>query len=405
MKLPFRRARDARPPDILGPFLPPDPPKDRVALHVALFLATFAAMVYVAAFAPAFGLAYTGREVAYETLGWPERLADGLRYAVPFLLFLTVHEFGHYLTARRIGLSASLPYFIPIPLPGSLGTFGAVIRIREPFRRMRDLFDVGAAGPLAGVVVAMAVFALGALTLPGPEYFAGIPGHADMQTALATTGTLPALDPATLGPQGAAVVFGETPLTVALGSLGAYRVPGYELMHFPLLLAGWLGLFFTALNLLPVGQLDGGHVVYALFGPRVHAVVSRVTVLLMTTSAALGYAVLGGGWIFWATLALGVSVVAAKLFEGEWRLVVPTAAVVVAAVAGIKALLPGLAVAVGYSGWTVWILLILFLIRVDHPFVPPTEPLTPMRRALGYACIVLFLLSFSIRPIEFVFGV
>ena len=404
VKLPFRRAQPERPPDLLGPFLPPDPPRDRVWLHVALFLATFAAMVYVSAFAPAFGLAYTDRELAYAALGWPERLADGLRYAVPFLLFLTVHEFGHYLTARRLGISASLPYFLPVPLPGSLGTFGAVIRIREPFRRMRDLFDVGAAGPLAGVVVAIAVFAVGALTLPGAAYFAGIPGHEPMQTALAQTGRLPAFDPAALGPQGAAVVFGETPLTALLGSLGPYRVPGDELAHFPLLIAGWLGLFFTALNLLPVGQLDGGHVVYALFGPRVHAIVSRVTVLLMTMSAALGYAVIGGGWIFWTTLALGVSVVAAKLFEGEWHLVVPTVAVVVAGIGAVATFLPGLAARAGYSGWTVWILLILFLIRVDHPFVPPTEPLTPVRRVLGYLCIVLFLMSFSVRPIEFVFG-
>ena len=415
MPLPFRRRPPAalpdgtlpggRPPDPFGPFLPPDPPRDRVWLHLALFAATFASMVYVSAFAPALGMSYTSRDLAYAAGGWPERLADGLRYTVPFLLFLTVHEFGHYLAARRLGMSVSLPYFLPIPLPGALGTLGAVIRIREPFRRLSHLFDVGAAGPLAGVVVAIAVYLLGAMTLPGPEYFAGIPGHEASQAALATTGALPPFDEAELAGGGAAVVFGETPMTVVLGLAGPYRVPASELSHFPLLLAGWFALFFTALNLLPVGQLDGGHVVYALFGPRVHAVVSRVTVLLMTVSAALGAVAEGdGGPILWATVALGIALVTAKMFEGEWRLAGPAAAVVLALVATVATLTPGLASHVAYSGWTVWILLMLFLIRLDHPFVPPTEPLSSGRRALGALCIVIFALSFSVQPIRFIFG-
>ena len=412
MKLPrlFRRperpAPDGLPRDggPLGPFVPPDPPRDRLWLHLSLFTATFASMVLVSAFAPSFGLAYTSRDLAYAAGGDAARWADGLRYAGPFLLFLTVHEFGHYVAARRLGMSVSLPYFLPIPLPGTLGTLGAVIRIREPFRRLAHLFDVGAAGPLAGVVVAIAVFVVGALTLPGPEYFAGIPGHEAAQAALARTGALPALDTASLG-TGAAVVFGETPMTYLLGLAGPYHVPGHELAHFPVLLAGWLALFFTALNLLPVGQLDGGHVVYAMFGPRVHAVVSRVTVLLMTVSAALGHVSEGsGGWILWASIALGVSLVTAKMFEGEWRLAIPAAAVVVGLVALVAAAAPGLAARVAYSGWTVWILLILFLIRLDHPFVPPTEPLSRGRRVLGVLCLVLFAMSFSVQPIRFVFA-
>ena len=407
MNLPLLRRRplpDA-PPDVLGPFLPPDPPRDRVWLHLALFAATFASMVFVSAFAPSFGLAYTSRDLAYAAGGDAERWADALRYTVPFLLFLTVHEFGHYLTARRLGMSVSLPYFLPVPLPGSLGTLGAVIRIREPFRRLSHLFDVGAAGALAAVVVAVAVYLLGAATLPGPEYFAGIPGHQASQTALATTGALPPFDAAELGAGGAAIVFGETPLTYVLGLAGPYHVPGSELAHFPLLLAGWLALFFTALNLLPVGQLDGGHVVYALFGPRVHAVVSRVTVLLMTVSAALGYVgESDGGWILWATVALGVALVTAKMFEGDWRLAAPAALVVVALVATVASVAPGLAARVAYSGWTVWILLMLFLIRLDHPFVPDAQPLSRGRRVLGILCLVLFALSFSVQPIRFVFG-
>ncbi|HEX8385335.1 MAG TPA: site-2 protease family protein [Rubricoccaceae bacterium] len=396
----FRRRPD---PGILGPYALPEAPRDRVWLHVALFVATLASMTVA-------GGSFVGRGVVYDAEGWRALVADGLRYAVPFLAFLTVHEFGHYLMARRYGISVSLPYFLPVPLPGTLGTVGAVIRIREPFRRLTHLFDVGVGGPVAGVVVALVVFTAGVLTLPPPEYLLGIEGHGPAAVVLARTGAFPPLDVAGLGPGGAAVVFGDTPLTYALAGLGAYRVPGHEVMHYPLLLAGWLGLFFTALNLLPVGQLDGGHVVYAMFGPRVHAVVSRVTVTLMTFSAALGgvhgTAVVFGfaGWQAWAAMALGVSVAMAKLFEGDWRLVAPAAVGLVAAVWLVEALLPGLAGAVGFSGWTFWVALILFLIRVDHPHVPRTEPLTPARRALGVACLVLFALSFSLQPMSFVMG-
>ena len=390
-------------PGVLGPYSPPEPPRDRVWLHVLLFLATLVSMVFA-------GGVFVGRGVVYAADGWQAFVVDGLRYAVPFLVFLTVHEFGHYLTARRIGISVSLPYFLPVPLPGSLGTFGAVIQIREPFRRVRHLFDVGAAGPLAGAVVAVAVYALGVATLPEPDYLLGVAGHEAAAETLARTGAFPALDLAGLGPGGSAVVFGDTPITALIGSFGAYRVPGHEIMHYPLLLAGWLGLFFTALNLLPVGQLDGGHVVYALFGPRVHAVVARATVVLLTFSAALG-AVHDGGPVFgftsWqATVAvvLGVSVAMAKLFEGDWRLAVPATALVAGGVHLVEAFLPGLAAAVGFSGWTFWTALILFLVRVDHPPVADRTPLGPRRRALGYLCLVLFVLSFSVQPIAFVVG-
>ena len=394
---------DSYTPGVLGPYVPPDPPRDRYGLHAALFLATFASMVLA-------GGAFAGRDLVYDAQGWRAFVADGLRYSVPFIAFLTVHEFGHYLTARRYGISVSLPYFLPVPLPGTLGTFGAVIRIREPFRQMQALFDVGAAGPLAGVVVAIGVYVAGVLTLPAPDYLLGMTGHASVAETLARTGTFPALDLPSLGAGGSAIVFGDTPLTHLIGGLGAYRVPGHELMHYPLLLAGWLGLFFTALNLLPVGQLDGGHVVYALFGPRVHAVVARVTVMLLTFSAALG-AIHDGGPIFGFTswqapvaIGLAVSVAMAKLFEGEWRLVVPATVLVAGGAFAVEALLPGLAARVGYIGWTFWILLILFLIRVDHPPVPRAEPLTPVRRALGTLCLVLFVLSFSFQPIAFVMG-
>ena len=392
------------PPDPLRdtpPGLPPDPPRDRVWLHAALFLATLASTVWC-------GGILVGRDLAVAAGGWAVLAADGLRYAVPFLAFLTVHEFGHYLMARRHRVDASLPYFLPVPLPGSFGTFGAVIRIREPIRRLTQLFDIGAAGPLAGFVVALGVYVAGLLTLPGADYFAGISGHEASQASLAATGALPPFDRAALG-GGLAILFGDTLLTQALAGLGAYRVPPHEIMHFPVLMAGWLGLFFTALNLLPVGQLDGGHVVYAMFGPRVHAVVARITVLVLTLSASLG-AVAGGDFLgltgasAWAALALAAAMVSARLFDGDWRLVAPAVAGLVGATWAVWTAAPALAERVGFVGWWFWIVLLLVVVRVDHPPVAVHDALTPARRALGWACVAVFVLTFSLAPLVIVGG-
>ena len=420
-----RTVPDALPPDaapprpggasVLTDYAPPtgEPDRDRVWLHVALFLATFGSMVWA-------GGALVARSELWPTepsafpildalalslLGDPDFLRDGLLYAVPFLLFLTVHEFGHYIAARVVKTRVSLPYYIPIPFPGSLGTFGAVIRIKEPLRRTRQLFDIGAAGPLAGFVVAVGVLLVAVATLPPPEYLLAVAGHAEAAATLAATGQLPPFDRDAVARGSQALVFGDTPLFYLLNGLGAYRVPAHEIIHYPVLMAGWLGLFFTALNLLPVGQLDGGHVVYALFGPDVHRVVARVTTLLLLLSGGIGLVTTGGaGWTWWLALAGIYGLAFARLFDGAWRLVGLAVAGALALTALVVFATPGLAASVGYTGWLVWIGLILFVVRVDHPPVQVREPLTPGRKALGYLCLVLFVLCFSIQPIEIVVG-
>ena len=393
---------------LLTDYEPPAPDRGRPLLHLGLFLATFASTVWCGGFLVA-------RDVRWSVAaggavpGWlavladPAFLQDGLMYAVPFLLFLTVHEFGHYTAARLVGTRVSLPYYIPIPLPGTLGTFGAVIRIKEPLRRTRQLFDIGAAGPLAGFVVAVGVLVAAVVTLPPADYLLSISGHADSARYLAQTGAFPPFDRSLVAPGSTAMVLGDTPLFHLVGGLGWVRVPGNEIAHYPLLLAGWLGLFFTALNLLPVGQLDGGHVVYALFGPAVHRVVARVTTLLLLFSGAVGLAGDLGGvspWTLWASLALVLSLALARLFDGEWRLVAAGTAVGTALVALVALALPGLAEAVGWTGWLFWIVMILFVIRVDHPPVLVREALTPGRKALGWLCIAIFALCFSVQPIQ-----
>ena len=401
---------------VLTDYAPPEPDRDRLWLHALLFAVTFFSMVWA-------GGALVSRAALWPTepsawplldrtglslLTSPSYVRDGLLYAVPFLFFLTVHEFGHYVAARVVKTRVSLPYYIPIPLLGSLGTFGAVIRIKEPLRRTRQLFDIGAAGPLAGFVVAVGVLVAAVLTLPSAEYLLAVPGHADEAAMLAQTGALPPFDAAAVEPGSVALVFGDTPLFHLLSGLGAYRVPGHEVLHYPVLLAGWLGLFFTALNLLPVGQLDGGHVVYALFGPAVHRVVARVTTLLLLLSGGVGF-VLGtamglGPELRWLALALLYALAFARLFEGAWAVVAPAVGGALALTALVVFATPGLAAVVGYTGWLVWIGLILFVIRVDHPPVQVREPLTPTRKALGYLCLAIFALCFSIQPIQFVTG-
>jgi membrane-associated protease RseP (regulator of RpoE activity) len=386
-----------------APYAPPPEPGDRLWLHLGLFVATFASMVYA-------GGTLAGRAVAWEAEGAAAMWLDGLRYAVPFIVFLTVHEFGHYLMARRHRIRVSLPFYIPVPLAGSFGTFGAVIRIKEPIRRTRQLFDIGAAGPLAGFVVALATLLVAVWLLPPVSYLNSVGGHDALVATVEQTGVFPPFDAEQLGPGDMAFRFGDTPLFLLVSQLGDYVVPDYERFHYPVLLAAWLGLFFTALNLLPVGQLDGGHVVYAMFGPTVHAVVARMTVLILLLSAALGFVgdtapSMGlDGWRLWAGLALVLALALAKLFEGDWILVAPSLVGAVALVAAVDRWLPALRDAAGYSGWFVWIALILFVIRVDHPPVLFREPLTARQKALGWLCIVLFGLCFSVKPITIVGG-
>jgi membrane-associated protease RseP (regulator of RpoE activity) len=202
----------------------------------------------------------------------PRLLFDGLTFSVPLLGILLAHELGHYLACRRRCLQATLPYFLPAPT--LVGTFGAFIRIRSPLTGRRDLMEVAAGGPLLGFLVCLPVLVL------------GVAGCRNVAVDPEWTGVL-------LGPDG--VVFGAPLLMKALlwfrfGSME----PGAAVQLGPVALAGWFGLLITAMNLFPAGQLDGGHVVYAL-APRRHRWVSwgvLVAVLLMG-------AFLWVGWLVW----------------------------------------------------------------------------------------------------------
>jgi membrane-associated protease RseP (regulator of RpoE activity) len=194
-----------------------------------------------------------------------------LRYGIPFsltlLTILGVHEFGHYIQARRHGVAVTLPYFIPIPLPGSLGTFGAFIQMRGAVENKRALFDVGIGGPIAGLLVAVPLFVLGLL--------------------IATITETPA--PAN-----------RSYLVDLLIALFRPEAANFGIILNPVLLAARFGLVITALNLLPVGQLDGGHIAYAALGRKWARWVGIATIAVM---AVLGLTV-SSTWLVWMAFAL-----------------------------------------------------------------------------------------------------
>lgn len=190
-------------------------------------------------------------------------LVEGLKYAVPLMTILVFHEMGHFLQARRYGIPASLPYFIPMPI-SPIGTFGAVISMSARMGHRRALFDIGITGPLAGLFPTLVFCVLG------------------LQWSEAV--------PAKAAPDGTAV---GVPLVFSYlaEAVGPSRSPGDIIVLHPMAFAGWVGLLITSINLFPIGQLDGGHVLYALLRERAGAVASLLLVVAMV--AVLWYRLFG----------------------------------------------------------------------------------------------------------------
>jgi len=201
----------------------------------------------------------------------PELLYKGIPFSFTLLLILGAHEMGHYLVSRQHHLDVSLPYFIPAPpIPFIIGTFGAFIRIRSTIKDKRALLDVGCAGPLTGVLVSIPVILVG-LKLSTVTVIGGSEGSLTL---------------------GEPLLF-KLLSWLALGPL----TPDQNIVLHPVAFAGWIGLLVTALNLIPVGQLDGGHVAYALF-PERHRYISLVSLGLLVICGLLFWQ----GWLLWAAL-------------------------------------------------------------------------------------------------------
>lgn len=209
----------------------------------------------------------------------PELLGQGILFAVALLAILTAHEFGHYFACRRYGVNATLPFFLPAPPLFLAGTFGAFIKIKAPIPSRRALFDIGIAGPLAGFVVIVPVVFFALLTATTPA-------------------SLP-LPPNQLG-----LEFHNSLLWHILGFVLNIRLMGLD--GNPLYYAAWIGLLVTSLNLMPVGQLDGGHASFALFGIKIHKWLGRAAFVLVLACTLCGWLVYGSPSGFLYTVLLGV---------------------------------------------------------------------------------------------------
>jgi membrane-associated protease RseP (regulator of RpoE activity) len=255
------------------------PPKRRYWLHALLLAATLFTTLVAGArlqYNFAHNLPAFSADDDFFPLPWvvehPQRLLLGVPFSAALLLILLTHEMGHFLYCLRNRVYATLPYFLPIPTP--IGTLGAFIRIRSPIRTRAALFDIGIAGPIAGFVVAVATL-VAAFLLSKPM-------------------------PAEMPPS--EIQFGH-PLIFhlvhrILAGLGMVSAPLDALHLHPVAMAAWVGMLATALNLLPGGQLDGGHIIYALW-PRAHRWWTRGTAL-----ALLPMGLLWRGWLMWAAILL-----------------------------------------------------------------------------------------------------
>ena len=231
-----------------------------------------------------FSLLFVGALSESADFGSVLDLLRGLPYAIGVLLILGSHELGHYFAARYHKVSVTLPYFIPLPVPGSFGTLGAFIQLRQPMRNRRVLLDVGAAGPLIGLIVAIPILLIGLKTSPLLSSSVPLTDLFMLRTPTVSYAI-----------EGNSILYALAKIVV----FGHFVPDGlHDVFINQLAWAGWTGLLVTAINLIPVGQLDGGHIAYSLFGERARIVYLPLLVLLGVLS--LFYE----GWILWIFLLL-----------------------------------------------------------------------------------------------------
>jgi membrane-associated protease RseP (regulator of RpoE activity) len=276
-------------------------------VNIILFLLTFASTLVV-------GALHAGADIVKD----PLQVFMGLPFSVTLLGILLVHEFGHYLMSRRHGVAASLPYFIPFP--SLFGTMGAVIKMKSPITTKNALVDIGASGPIAGFVVSVVAVVIGL-------------GFSEVRD---------------MPPAGEMIVLGDSLLFQILGWVVIGPIPpASDIFLHPVAFAGWIGLFVTSINLFPVGQLDGGHIAYALLG-KYHRWLSRVLIGMF----------LAGGMV-------------PSVFSGQLEV----------------------------NNWLIWGILLLVLGPKHPPILFPDIPLDRKRKAIGIIALLILILTFTPVPV------
>jgi membrane-associated protease RseP (regulator of RpoE activity) len=312
--------------------------ENKIFIHIGLFIITFITTTLA-------GIEWTtGKMGPYQV----SDIAKGLPYAFSILFVLGVHEFGHYFAAVHHKVKATLPYFIPFPpIAGffNFGTMGAVIKTKSAIPTNKAMFDIGVTGPLAGFVACLVLLIYGFTNLPGIDYILAI--HPDYLSS-------------EYGKDALSLKFGDTLLFIILRLLFTnaqdFVPPMSEIYHYPYLCVGWFGLFVTSMNLIPVGQLDGGHIIYSMFNSKKHEAVASISMI--------------------ALLVLGMTGLLSIFLEIELNF--------------------------GWSGWLFWAIILYVFIKIKHPPVNNFEKLNRGRMILGYLAIIVFILSFS--PTPFVLG-
>ncbi len=296
-------------------FLEPEPrPRQRYWLHILLLLLTLltttvAGVGLMSAFAQ--NRSVTGDDLFVYEQVWanPALLLSGLPFSVTLLVILMAHEMGHFLAARYYGVNATLPFFLPAPT--LIGTFGAFIKIRDRIRTKKVMFDVGIAGPLAGFAMLLLPLLTGVSL---SKIIPGVASHGDL-------------------------IFG-TPWLLRLFEMAQYPgVPVSDISLHPMARAAWVGLLATALNLLPIGQLDGGHILYTFIGER-SKLLSRIFVVLLIPMGIF----FARSWLFWAVL--------------------------------------------------------LFFFGLRHPVIQDSQPMGKARTWLAILALAILVLSFTIAPVQ-----
>ncbi|GAB2801323.1 site-2 protease family protein [Rhabdobacter roseus] len=336
-----------------------------------------------------------------KSLGWAE-FWQGLQFSLPFLGILTVHEFGHYFTAKYHQVRVTLPYYIPLwfGFTQSIGTMGAFIRITSPVRSRLKFFDIGIAGPLAGFVAALGVLWYGFTHLPPPEHIFTI--HPEYETYGLNYPQF------VYENQQGALALGDNILFWLFKTYVAdpTRLPhAYEMIHYPYIFAGYLALFFTSLNLIPIGQLDGGHILYGLIGKRRFDLVAPILFVFFAFYAGFGlfraeeFAV-GTDEAFYTLLGYLVFYIfflfiCFRQLSDNAATGMMLSLVVVVGQFALAYLRPDWD---GYSGFLPFVFILGRFLGIYHPETPENEPLGTSRMLLGWLALIVFVLCFSPRP-------